>query len=123
MVKLPVDPPNEGIRSQKSNRSSQQEVDCTCQEAVTEEKESGYKSGDMKFEHVIPNTVGKDPEGTAATCQEASPPPVVVLEKGLAGTRSNIRALGDTYLRAKLVIGCDNSHFYHSDHQYSRDCT
>lgn len=74
-----IDTTDKGIGSQESDGTSQQEIHCTGEEAVAEEQQGRHKSSDVQLEHVVPDAVGEDPEGTAATCQEALPPPVVVL--------------------------------------------
>lgn len=74
-----VNTSDKGISSQEPNGTSQQEVDCTSKETVTKEEQSRDKSCNVQLEHVVPDAVGEDPEGTAASSQEALPPPVIVL--------------------------------------------
>jgi hypothetical protein len=76
---IPVDPPDECIRRQEADSPCQQPVNGTGQEAVAEEEKTRHKSCYMQLEHVVPDTVDKYPECAAASCQEALPPPVVVL--------------------------------------------
>jgi hypothetical protein len=76
---LPVDTSDKGIGSQEANGASQQTIHSAGEEAVAEEQQGGHKASDMQLEHIVPNAVGKDPDGTASTGQEALPPPVIVL--------------------------------------------
>ena len=75
-----VDPPNKGICGQEPDSACQQAIHGTCEETVAEEEQSRHKAGDVQLEHIVPDAVGEDPKSTAATCQEALPPPMVVLE-------------------------------------------
>lgn len=76
---LPVDPPHECIRCQKSNRPGQQTIDHAREKAVREEKNTAHKAGNVQLKDVIPNAVGENPDGACAANKERLPPPVIVL--------------------------------------------
>lgn len=76
---LPVHTSDKGVGSQEADSAGQQTVHGAGEEAIAEEQQGRHEAGDVQLEHVVPDTVGKDPEGAASASQEALPPPVIVL--------------------------------------------
>lgn len=75
-------PPHKRIRRQKAHGTRQQPIHRTSQQAVTEEKETGYESVDIKFGVVEDDAVKEDPEGATTADEDGLPPPIVVLCHG-----------------------------------------
>ena len=101
-IDSPVDPPDEHVSRQESNRARQETIHGARQEAVAEEQQTRYEASDVEVENEVPHAVAKHPECAAATREEALPPPVVVL-------------------CAELAVGSDDCHFadrYHQDRRH-----
>lgn len=101
-IDSPVDPPDEHVRRQESNRARQETIHGAGQEAVAEEQQTRHEASDVQVEDKVPHAVAKHPECAAATREEALPPPVVVL-------------------RAELAVGSDDCYFadrYHQDRRH-----
>lgn len=93
---LPINPPDKSICSQEPDSASQKEIHNTGQEAVAEKQQARDKPGDVQLEKIVPDAVGKNPKCAAASCQEALPPPVIILVGLLAWIRMMQIAAGLT---------------------------
>jgi len=76
-------PPHERIGGQESDRTRQKPVHNAGQEAVREEQHAGHEAGNVQFDKIVPDAIGKYPDGGGAANKERLPPPVVVLRAEL----------------------------------------
>ena len=106
-----VYPPYERIRGQEADGTREQAIHKTSQEAVGEEQHGADEAGDMKYVEVVIHAVGEDPDAGCTAEEERLPPPVVVLQDGLA--KLTLLYVVDSYLRTKLNVDSDDSRLHH----------
>ena len=75
---LPIYFLDEDVCCQESDCSHQQAVNSAAESAIAEKEHCAYKALGVQSRPVEPNAIYENPEGRASTCQNASPPPVVI---------------------------------------------
>ena len=81
MEHLPVELLDEGVSCQEPDSSRQQAINATRNEAVDEEQQRADEARYVQLEHVVPDTINKDPNGATTADGKGLPPPVVVLRE------------------------------------------